>query len=102
MTKYVLVFHSSGDMPTEPAQVEAVMAEWGAWFGALGDALVDGGNPFGERRMISNDKTVTPAGGDTSGYTVIQADDFDAAIELAKGCPVLGAGQVEVCEAIDM
>ncbi len=102
MTKYVLVYHSTGDMPTDPAEVDATMATWGAWYGSMGDALVDGGNPFAERRLIDRDKSVGPAGGDLSGYTVIQAADFDAAVGIAKGCPILETGTVEVCEAVDM
>jgi hypothetical protein len=29
------------------------MAEWGAWFGALGASPVDGGNPFGPSRTVN-------------------------------------------------
>lgn len=103
MTKYVLAYHGTGDMPEAPEDMEKVMAEWGAWFGGMGDALVDGGNPFAERRLVSADGSTGPAPGDLSGYSIIQADTFDRAVEIAKGCPVLQSdGQVEVCEAIDM
>lgn len=35
--QYVLAYHGgSGDMPTDPAEVEAVMEQWGAWYGAMG------------------------------------------------------------------
>ena len=31
-----------------------------------------------------------------TGYSIIKADSLDAAVELSKGCPVLGGGQVVV------
>ena len=38
-----------------------------------------------------------------SGYSLVQADSIDAAVEMAKGCPILASGgSVEVCQAIDM
>ena len=66
-----------------------------AWFGKLGSALSDGGNPF-----TPNAKTIAPdgkvsngSGGPMpSGYSVIKADLLDAAVALAKGCPVLKGG----------
>ena len=38
-----------------------------------------------------------------SGYSVVRANDLDAAIAMAKGCSVLaGGGSVEVAERIEM
>jgi hypothetical protein len=48
---------------------------------------------------------VTNGGGGNplSGYSLIEADSLDAAVQFAKGCPVLAdGGSVEVAEAIDM
>ena len=38
-----------------------------------------------------------------SGYTVIKADNLDAAVALAKGCPILAGygGSIEVCETFN-
>jgi hypothetical protein len=94
MESYLLLY-SGGKMPESEAEQKAVMDEWTAWFGKLGSALSDGGNPF-----TSNAKTITPdgkvsngSGGPMpSGYSVIKADSLDAAVALAKGCPVLKGG----------
>jgi hypothetical protein len=53
---------------------------------------------------IQPDGTVSGDGSPTiTGYSIISADSLDAAITLAKGCPVLrGGGSVEVCETIDV
>jgi hypothetical protein len=38
-----------------------------------------------------------------TGYSVVSADTLDAAVELAKGCPVLEiGGTVDVYEAVAM
>jgi len=93
-------------MPETEAEQAAVMQAWGAWFGTLGSALVDAGNPFtGQANSIATDGSVSAgAGGSTaSGYTIIQADSLDAATTLAKGCPVLqGGAQITVFETFDV
>ena len=102
MTKYVLTYSGGGDMPETPEAIQVVMAAWEAWYGQLGAAVVDGGNPTGAAKTISPDGSVTD-GGNITGYTLIQADTLDAATEMAKGCPVLGGGgTVVVSEAIEM
>lgn len=104
MTKYVLTYHGGAGMAEDPAEVEKVMAAWGAWFGGLGEAVVDGGNPFGQSIGISPDGATGDAPNpELSGFSVITAADIDAAVAMAKGCPVLGnGGSVQVSEAIEM
>lgn len=105
MTKYVLTYHGGAGMAETQAEIDAVMAEWGAWFGQMGAAVVDGGNPFGASKTIAADGSTSDGGIEPGlgGYSVINADNLDAAVALAKGCPVLsGGGSVQVSEAIDM
>ena len=102
MTKFVLTYGGELGMPGGEAEQADVMAAWGAWFGQLGAAVVDPGNPFAQARTIAADGSVSEAATRT-GYTVLQADTIDDAVVLAKGCPVLSSGgTVEVSEAIDM
>lgn len=105
MTKYVLAYHGGDGMPESEAEVATIMEAWGAWFGTMGDALVDGGNPIGTAVTIAPDGSTSPGGGAhaLTGYSIINAADMDAAVQIASGCPVLaGNGSVEVAEAIDM
>ena len=105
MTNYVLVY-SGGGAPESEAEQAKVMAAWGAWMSGLGDALVDGGNPFGGVKNIQSDGSVSegPIGNTpASGYSIISADSLDAAVEMAKGCPILeGNGQISVYETFQM
>ena len=58
MANFVLVYKGGGGMAATEAERQAVMAEWGQWFGALGQAIVDGGNPFGNSSSVAADGTV--------------------------------------------
>lgn len=104
MANYLLVYHG-GSMPESPEAGQKAMQAWTDWFERLGDALVDGGNPVSEVRTIANNGTVSVGGiNPSSGYSVIKADSLDAAVALAKGCPLLngGGGSVEVAETVAM
>ena len=46
MTNYVLLYKGGGVPATEEEQRQ-VMADWAGWYERLGQAVVDGGNPFG-------------------------------------------------------
>jgi hypothetical protein len=100
MANYVLVYKGGGGMEqSEEAQQKAIAA-WGAWFGSLGEAVVDGGNPFGPSASVSADKSVKDgASSGLTGYSILKADSLKAAAELAKGCPHLSeGGSIEVYE----
>lgn len=100
MPKYVLTYRSTGEMPEGDEMAEEMKA-WEGWFGQIGGDLVDGGNPIGQSKTIAAGGVSD--GGEITGYTLINAGDIDAAVEVATGCPVLeGDGSVEVGEAIDM
>ena len=78
---------------------------WGAWFGQLGSAVVDGGNPTGASVTVGAGGAATPGGGanPTTGYSLIEALSLDDATAKAKGCPIVSdGGSVEVCETINM
>ena len=52
------------------------------------------------KTVSANGASDTGGSNPLSGYTVIKADDIDAACEIAKGCPkvVDGSGSVEVAQ----
>ena len=94
MANFLLTYHGGGGMPETKEEQDQVLEAWNGWFGTLGDALVDGGNPISQARAVSPDGSVMDATSAPSGYTIIKADGIDAAVALAKGCPVLAGGAV--------
>jgi hypothetical protein len=101
MANYLLAY-TGGGMAQTDAEREAAMAAWGQWFGTLGPAIVDAGNPFGPSASVnSNGGANDAAETGLTGYSILTADSLDAAAELVKGCPVFAnGGKVDVFEAI--
>jgi hypothetical protein len=101
VTKYVIAYH--GGRKFEPPQDGAAyMAKWKAWMGGFGDAVVDPGMPLGAGKLISA-AVVTDRGADMlTGFSIITAESLDAAVALARQCPHLDHGTVEVAEVMEM
>ena len=108
MPKYLFIYRSvpdpAKDMPN-PEQLQAIMAEWGVWFERVGAAVVDGGDG-----LLPTGKVVHPQGTVTDGpfveskeivggYSILQANSYEEAVELAKSCPIChGGGTIEIRE----
>ncbi len=103
MANYVFVYHGGG-MPDTPEEGAAMMEKWNSWYGSMGDAVVNGGAPVGMSKTVSASGVANDGGANpVSGYTVVSANDIDAACAMAKGCPIIeSGGNVEVAEQIDM
>jgi hypothetical protein len=103
MAKYLFVYHGGGH-PTNEAEVKKVMDAWGAWFGSMGAAVIDGGNPAGPSTTVHANGSVSAGGANpATGYSLIEASSLEDALGKAKGCPLLAAGgSVEVAPAMDM
>lgn len=104
MSKFLFVYHG-GKKPESDEEYQKVMDAWGNWFGSMGAAVVDGGNPVGMSSTVNPDGSVAGDGGSNpvSGYSLVEASDIDEALGKAKGCPILtDGGTVEVAEAFDM
>lgn len=103
MAKYIFAYHGGG-MPDTPEEGEKQMAAWMDWYASMGEAVVDGGAPAGMSKTVNQGGSVSDDGGSNpiSGYTVVEAESHDAAVEMAKGCPILQNGSVEVAPLMDM
>ena len=104
MPKFIFAYHG-GKMPETEEEGARVMAQWTDWLQQLGPAVIDGGNPAGPSSTVHADGSVSCDGGANplSGYSLIAADNIEAATETARGCPILEAeGSVEIAEAVEM
>jgi len=100
MGKYVYVYYA-GEEDTDAGDNEA----YGKWFGALGEKLVDAGNPLGGGgKAVSQGGVMDIQDKPVIGYSIINADSMDEATELAKDCPLVVSkgGAVCVYEALSM
>ena len=102
MPNYIFAYHG-GKRPESPEEGQKEMDKWGAWFAELGDAVVNPGNPVGQSWTVSSSGVSHDGGANPlSGFTVVQADSMEAAATMAKGCPILNGGSVEVAEVMEM
>lgn len=97
MKKFILLYVGA----VEPTQ--DVMDGWTKWFQALGNRVVDSGNPFGPGKEITKNGTkALPFDSNAiAGYTIINAESAEEVEELiAKECPMVTS--VRVYEALPM
>lgn len=103
MTKFIYAFHGGG-MPETPEEGAKVMAAWQAWMESLGAGMADPGAPVGMSKTVTSGGVSDDGGSNPlSGYTVVNAANIDAAVEMSKGCPILeSGGSIEVAECMEM
>ncbi len=102
MPNYIIAYHG-GKKPESPEEGAKHMAKWKAWLDGLGDAVVNPGTPLGKSKTVTA-KGVSDGGGPNAltGYSVVKADSMDAALDMAKACPFLDVGTLEVAEMMEM
>ena len=92
VTNYIMIYkgEETGTADMTEEQAGEVMAKWGAWMAEVGSSLIDIGSPFGEGISVVDDgSTAVPVS--LSGYSIIEAEDLDAAKRLSSGHPYLSA-----------
>ena len=84
------------------APTPEIMEAWGKWFGSIADKTVDQGGHFSGGREISTNGTKDlPLGMESiTGYTVIEAEDLDAAEKVAQDNPYIAG--IRVYEIMEM
>jgi len=103
MTQYIITY-LGGNQPSSPEEGQQHFAKYKQWLSSLGEAAVSPANPLKNTSTVNPDGTVT-SGSKTSmsGYTIIEADSMEAALEIARACPFLDlGGSLEVSELMQM
>ena len=115
MKEFMLIY-KGGDpdwlATATPEEMGATMEKWNVWMGNLQEKeqLVSGGSPlnYGGKRL-DHDGVVTDISTPefkelVSGYSIIMADDMDAAVKIARDCPIFcyPGTKCEVREVMNM
>jgi hypothetical protein len=95
--KYLLIYRSPADAPAyepSPAEMQQVLAQWGAWKDQFKDEIVDVGDgllPGGKvvRAKATSDGPFVEAKELLGGYSIVQAQSLDRAVEISKSCPIM-------------
>ena len=103
MPQFIIVY-LGGNQPSDPQESKQNYAKYKEWLASLGDSAVSPANPFKNTGTVNPDGSVT-AGSSTamSGYTIINVDSMEKALEIARACPFLEiGGSLEVSELVQM
>ncbi len=103
MPKYVMVY-LGGNHPSSPEEGQKHFAKYKQWLESLADAVVSPANPLKGTCSVNPDGSVTSGSATAmSGYTIVEAESMEAALEMAKTCPFLEIeGTLEVSELVQM
>jgi hypothetical protein len=104
MSKFLLLYRSSRSAADQmaqatPEQAQAGMEQWMSWAGRVGDAMVDMGAPTNSVGTVgagvSSDSVV-------GGYSILEADSFEALKALLDGHPHLQMGPEAGIEILEL
>lgn len=102
MPKFIFAYHG-GKKPETQEAGERAMGQWRDWMSKHSAALVDPGNPVGKSTTVSASGVADNGGSNPlSGYSIVEANDIDAAVAIAKECPILDPGTIEIAEIKQM
>lgn len=103
MAQYVIVY-LGGNQPSTPEEGKQHFTKYKEWLVSMGESVVSPANPFKNTCTINSDGTViNKSTTSMSGYTIIEVDSMELALEAAKNCPFLDiGGSLEVSELVKM
>lgn len=94
MKKFLVHYHAPAEVMAQmatatPAQKSEGMKQWMAWHDKIGDQLVDFGTPLGKPYRLNSDGTESSQESELTGYSFIQAENFEEAKALLNIHPHL-------------
>lgn len=101
MPKFVIAY-LGGKQTANPQERAAQMAKWKAWVDGLGDRMVNPGMPLGQGKLATSNGVSERGPNHLTGFSIVLAEDMDAALNIAQRCPFLEIGTIEVAEAMEM
>jgi hypothetical protein len=94
MAKFLFIYRESTESRTRPSpeEMQALQAAWYTWMQEFSSAIVPGGDGLKRTGRLLKDGLVTDgpyveAKEIVVSFAVIQADDYNAALAIARACP---------------
>jgi len=101
MAEFIFAYYG-GRPPKTPEEGQAFMTRWRVWASEMSDAFVHPGSVFGKSWTVSESGAAEGAVHPLSGYSIVKAESFEAALDLARRCPHVEHGTIEVAEVKPM
>ena len=112
MANYLYLFRGGEMAKMSPQEMQENMGRWRAWIGGLaqkghhkgGEPLADGGVTLRGKKQALTDGPFGETKDVVGGWLLVEAPNLNAAVELARGCPIFEreAGSLEVREVRGM
>src|SRR5262245_37082716 len=93
MPKYLFIFRESTEKRAQPSpeEMQALQGAWYAWMQKYSSALVGGDGLLRSGRVLKAGLVTDGPYAETkeviASFSIIQADDYDAAVAIARACP---------------
>jgi len=109
MKKFIVIYHAPADAwkaqkDKSPEDMKKGMEEWMVWAKKCGEGLVDMGAPLGNGQKVSKEGS-SKTEGNVAGYSVLQAENMEGALEMLQDHPHLGWAEgcdIEVFEEMPL
>jgi hypothetical protein len=108
LKKFMILYLAPMEMDVEmmkqnPEQMKKGMEPWNAWYTKFSKFIVDLGMPLAKGLHLDKDST-SKSKLQVTGYTIIQADDLEAAKAMVKDHPhyMTPQGSIEIFEMMPM
>lgn len=109
MKKYIVIYRAPFTAEermssVKPDDMGKSMEPWMAWMKKAGSGIVDMGLPLGNGKKVTK-SGATPSDSRVVGYSILQAENMDGAVELLKIHPHLDLAaecEIEVYEMLPL
>lgn len=104
MPQFIFTYHG-GEKPQTPEAGKEGMEKWKTWAAGLGAALINPGTPVGITKVLTREGVSSePSPHPIAGFSIIEADSMEAALEMLKDCPHIHMmnGTLEISEMMQM
>ncbi len=102
MKKFILAYYGQPNF-TSAEEAKKHQELWKEWAAELGDAIVNPGTPAKPGKVVTKDSVTDTEAGAFNGYTVVQAESLEQAVEYTQKCPfIVDGGTMSVHEAVEM
>jgi len=103
MAQYIIAY-LGGNQPSSAEEGKQHFEKYKEWLSSLGESAVSPANPLKNTSTVNPDGSVSSGSiSSMSGFTIIESETMEKALEIAKACPFLEiGGSLEVSELMQM
>jgi hypothetical protein len=112
MKQFMYLFRGGTTEGQSPEELQEGLQNWGVWMGGLGksgklisgEPLIKTGKTLTKKGTIVTDGPFIEGKEIVGGYVIVSATNYDEAMKLSEGCPILDHdnGIVEVREVLKL